>query len=221
MPTFTGTSREFKRYIGPRLRNYVQMLTKKHKASVGACEHCGAGEELEAAHVKDRDRNQIIDILLSAISTESVVTVELQQFEENFKSEHHPIEKAILILCRQCHKKYDTALYPDPPSTSKSPSILKPTVAIPEIERSGALLPITLEPPQSAEFKRQLLASRRAQITTFYNDGRIVHNPWDASKFAETSNVMGNLRSRPEFRKDAWQRSGIVKVHVRIVAKDA
>ncbi len=131
MPTFTGTSREFKRYIGPRLRNYVQMLTKKHKANVGACEHCGAGKELEAAHLKERDRNQII--LLSAISSESVVTVELQQFEESFKSEHHPVEKAILILCRQCHNKYDTAIYPAPPSTSKSPSIVKPAGAIPMI----------------------------------------------------------------------------------------
>ena len=33
MPTFTGTNREFKRYIGPRLRNLVQVITKKHKAA--------------------------------------------------------------------------------------------------------------------------------------------------------------------------------------------
>ena len=221
MPTFTGTSREFKRYVGPRLRNFVQMLTKKHKASVGACEHCTVGEDLESAHVRGRDRNQIIDLLLTAISTENVVTVDLLQFEKNFKVEHDPIEKAILILCRQCHKKYDTATYSAPPNAPKLSSIIEHKGTMPALETPGDLLPITLEPQQSAEFSRQLLTCRRAQITTFYNDGRVVHRPWDASKFSESSNVMGNLRSRPEFRKGAWQRSGVVKVHVRIVAQDA
>ena len=31
-----------------------------------------------------------------------------------------------------------------------------------------------------------------------------------------TSNVIGNLRSRPEFRSDAWQRNGIASVRVTI-----
>jgi hypothetical protein len=66
VPVFTGTNREFKRYIGPRLRNLVQMITKKHKATVAACEHCGVGEDLESAHIRGRDRNQIIDLLLAA-----------------------------------------------------------------------------------------------------------------------------------------------------------
>ena len=221
MPTFTGTSREFKRYVGPRLRNFVQMLTKKHKASVGACEHCTVGEDLESAHVRGRDRNQIIDLLLTAISTESVVAVDFQQFEKNFKLEHDPVEKAILILCRQCHKKYDSSTYSASPNAPKLPPIVGHEGAIPALETLGDLLPITLEPPQSAEFRRRLLACRRAQITTFYNDGRVEHYPWDASRFSETSSVMGNLRSRPEFRKGTWQRSGIVKVHVCIVPQDA
>ena len=221
MPTFTGTSREFKRYIGPRLRNFVQMITKKHKATVGACEHCGVSENLESAHVNGRDRNQIIDLLLAAISTESVITVELQQFERNFKFEHDPVEKAILILCRQCHKTYDVATYPTPPNGLDFPLVAGPVVANQATETPGGLLPITLEPSQSAEFRRQLLACRRAQITTFYNDGRVEHRPWDASNFSEASNVMGNLRSRPEFRQGAWQGSGVVKVHVRVVAQDA
>lgn len=219
MPTFTGTNPEFKRYIGPRLRNLVQMITKKHKAAVGACEHCGAAEELESAHVKGRDRNQIIDLLLSTVSTGSVVTVELRQFEENFRLEHDPVEKAMLILCRQCHKKYDTATLPNVPDPV--PIVGERAGAVPVIESPDSILPITLEPSQSVEFKRKLLACRRAQITTFYNDGRIEHRPWDASKFSGTSSVMGNLRSRSEFRQGAWQRSGIVKVHVSVVAGDA
>ncbi|MBK8744091.1 hypothetical protein [Propionivibrio sp.] len=220
MPIFTGTSQEFKRYVGPRLRNFVQMITKKHKAAVGACEHCGCGGQLESAHVKGRDRNQIIDLLLSAISTESVLTVELKQFEKNFKLEHDPVEKAILILCRECHMKYDTAIHSAPSSTVDFAPVAEHSGAVPVIESPDSILPITLEPSQSAEFKRQLLACRHAQITTFHNDGRVEHHPWDASRFSDTSNVMGNLRSRPEFRQGAWRQSGIVKVHVRIVARD-
>ena len=214
MPAFTGTNREFKRYIGPRLRNLVQMITKKHKAAVGACQHCGTGEELESAHVKGRDRNQIIDRLLSTGSPESVVTIELEQFEEKFKLEHDPVEKAILILCRQCHKKYDAAASPTVPDPAH------PNVA-PAIEPLGGFLPITLEPSPSAAFKRKLLACRHAQITTFYTDGRVEHRPWNASRFEETSDVMGNLRSRLEFRQGAWQRSGILKVHVSVVDSNA
>lgn len=203
MPIFTGTSQEFNRYAGPRLHNFVQMITKKHKAAVGACEHCGCGGQLESAHIKGRDRNQIIDLLLSAISTESVITVELKQFEKNFKLEHDPVEKAILILCRECHRKYDTVIYSAPPSTVDFAPVAEHSGAIAVIESPDSILPITLEPSQSAEFKRQQLACPHAQITTFYNDGRVEHHPWDASKFSATSNVVGNLRSRPEFRQGA------------------
>lgn len=218
MPTFTGTNREFKRYIGPRLRNFVQMITKKHKAAVGACEYCGVGDELESAHVKGRDRNQIIDLLISADSPDSVVTVDLQLFERRFKSEHDPVEKAILILCRRCHKKYDVAT--DCASTIGPIS----DAGISEKSLTGTvegLLPITLHPPQASEFKRQLLICRSAEISIYYRDGRVVNRPWDASKFLESSNLMGNLRSRPEFRQGAWQAAGVVKVDVRIVAADA
>lgn len=215
MPIFTGTRQEFKRYVGPRLRNFVQVITRKHKAAVGACEHCGCGGELESAHVKGRDRTQIIDLLLAAISTESVVTVDLKQFEKNFRLEHYPVEKAILILCRACHTQYDTV------TPAAQPPVGDPNAGAVRVTASpDGILPITLEPPESAEFKRQLLARRHAQITTFYSDRRVTHQPWDASRFTEASSVMGNLRSRPEFRPGAWRSSGIVKVHVRIVKQD-
>lgn len=221
MAIFTGTRQEFKRYFGPRLRNFVQMITKRHKAAVGACEHCGCGGELEAAHVKGRDRTQIIERLLSAISTESVITVELKEFEKNFKLEHQPVEKAILILCRECHSKYDTVISSATSSTADLRAVTEHSDAATVVESPDNILPITLEPPQSAEFKRQLLACRHAEITTFYNDGRVEHHPWDATRFSEGSNVMSNLRSRPEFRSGAWQQSGIVKVHVRIVVQNS
>src|SRR2546425_7263804 len=101
---FEGTLQEFKRYIGPCLRNVVQQMTKKHKAKVGACEHCGSSEKLESAHVHGRDRTDIIDLLLGTTDWDAEVIVDLQQFEAAFRAEHDPIEKAVLILCEGCHQ---------------------------------------------------------------------------------------------------------------------
>jgi len=210
LPDFTGTNPEFKRYIGPRLRNLVQMITKKHKATVAACEHCGVEDDLEAAHIRGRDRNQIIDLLMAANSSAQVVIVDLKKFETDFRREHDPVEKAILILCRRCHSKYDSGHQPAPLSGTMATSTKPMTVP----ESTQGMLPIILDPSPSAEFKRRLLTSRKAEIVIHYGDGRIDHRSWDALRFSENSNVMGNLRSRPEFRSGAWQAAGIVKVHV-------
>ena len=40
--------------------------------------------------------------------------------------------------------------------------------------------------------------------------------PWNARRMSPTSNVIGNLRSRPEFRSNAWQNNGIASVRVTI-----
>lgn len=77
-------------------------------------------------------------------------------------------------------------------------------------------LPITLDPELEEDFKRKLLRVRRAIITTHYRDGHVVPRAWIANNFSETSSVMGNLRSRPEFRTPAWQNAGISRVEVRI-----
>ena len=108
MASFVGTNKEFRRYIGPRLRNLVQQITKNHKAEVSACEHCGTKDNLESAHVHGRDRNEIIDLVLDENTHNGIATVDIGMFEERFKEEHHPLEKSILILCRSCHKKYDS-----------------------------------------------------------------------------------------------------------------
>lgn len=216
MANFTGTRQEFKRYIGPRLRNFVQVVTRKHRRAVGACEYCGDGTELQSAHVRGRDRSQIIDLLLSAISEEHLVSVDLEQFERSFRSEHYPVEKAILILCRKCHIKYDSVDTSNSPPTQDTAKVAKHFGDTTTIDFQEGILPITLEPSQLVEFKRELLTCRRAGISVFYSDGRVEHRIWDASKFSESSNVMQNLRSRPELRQGVWRKSGIVKVHVRI-----
>ncbi len=98
MAVFSGNHKEFRRYIGPRLRNLVQQLTKKHKAQISACQHCAAKENLESAHVHGRDRNDIIELILSQESIDGFVSVDIQKFEERFVEEHQPLEKSILIL---------------------------------------------------------------------------------------------------------------------------
>lgn len=206
--TFIGTNSEFRRYIGPRLRNLVQQITKNHKADVAACEHCGNSGNLESAHVRGRERNAIIDLVSSGYTANELITIDLAVFEEKFKTEHEPIERSILILCRPCHIKYDSiGQHGEKMATSSSPCLVK----------SNDLLPITLSPSDPANFKKELLVSKKAEILSYYSDGRIEVQPWNASRFSVFSNVMGNLRSRPEFRSGNWQSRGMVKVHVNVI----
>jgi len=219
MASFIGTNKEFRRYIGPHLRNLVQQITKNHKATVGACEHCGTKDNLESAHVEGRDRNQLIDLVLTESTNNNIITVELSTFEDKFKKEHDPIEKCILILCRSCHRKYDskqtisTIVAPENLLNLKNTQVLTQN-----INKSGTL-PIILEPSDANIFKQELLLSKQAEIKTYYTDGNIITKCWDASKFTISSNVIGNLRSRPEYRSGNWQSHGISKVHVCVIKK--
>ena len=77
-------------------------------------------------------------------------------------------------------------------------------------------LPIKLVPENSKEFKNALLQTKKAWIEVTYNDGHKEVKDWDASRMTSSSNVMGNLRSRPDFRAGAWQSKGIVSVRVSI-----
>jgi len=99
----------------------------------------------------------------------------------------------------------------------ESPRIVTKEYAQPkEHVYSSTVLPIVLNPNDEATFKRKLLLVRRAFITTIYADGREEKKPWNAMHFRETSGVIGNLRSRPEFRNGEWQKRGIIKVFVSI-----
>lgn len=84
------------------------------------------------------------------------------------------------------------------------------------IDYSNGTLPIELKPSSEFDFKRRLLLTKTAYITTFYKNGTNIQKVWNAHQFKETSNVIGNLRSRPEFRNGEWQKLGIEKVLVTI-----
>lgn len=84
------------------------------------------------------------------------------------------------------------------------------------VDYSNGILPIELKPSTESDFKRRLLLTKTAYITIFYKDGTSKQKVWNANRFRESSGVLGNLRSRPEFRNGKWQKLGIEKVLVSI-----
>ena len=80
----------------------------------------------------------------------------------------------------------------------------------------GPTLPITLEPADSGDFLAALLRTKVAWIEESYTDGRKEVRRWDADRMGPSSNVIGNLRSRQEYRQGAWQRNGISSLRVTI-----
>jgi alkylated DNA nucleotide flippase Atl1 len=88
-----------------------------------------------------------------------------------------------------------------------------------EITESSDHLPINLIPSDPNTFKQHLLHTRVAEIMITYRDGRVERRIWNAPNFRTSSNVIGNLRSRPEFRAGQWQAEGIAKVTVTVLQK--
>lgn len=84
------------------------------------------------------------------------------------------------------------------------------------IHHSSGILPIELNPSTEEAFKRRLLLTKTAYITIFYKNGTTKQKTWNAHLFRESSGVLGNLRSRPQFRNGEWQKLGIEKVLVSI-----
>ncbi|MCY3991925.1 MAG: hypothetical protein OXF50_11955 [Caldilineaceae bacterium] len=80
----------------------------------------------------------------------------------------------------------------------------------------GSPLPITLDPPNSADFLDALLRTKEAWIEESHSDGHKEVHPWHASRMQPSSSVKGNLRSRPRYRRGAWQQLGILSIHVTI-----
>ena len=79
-----------------------------------------------------------------------------------------------------------------------------------------APLPIALNPSPVRVFKDALLRRKQAWIVETYMDGSEKARLWNAERITQSSDIIGNLRSRPEFRPGAWQRNGIVSVLVSI-----
>jgi hypothetical protein len=81
----------------------------------------------------------------------------------------------------------------------------------------SASLPIELIPNDSEDFLQLLLKTKEAEIITYYQNGTKDSKIWNASKMTSESNVIHNLRSRPEFRNPSWQKANIIKVVVEVI----
>ena len=101
----------------------------------------------------------------------------------------------------------------------ESPGVVATSISA-KGRQPGAALPITLYPPNSDDFLSALLRTKEAWIEVLYQDGTREVRQWKATQMKPTSNVIGNLRSRPEFRNDAWQKLGIAAVRASIEHPD-
>jgi hypothetical protein len=212
MPQFQGTTKEFHRYIGPRIRNFVQSITKGYRKDLGKCEEegCEATEKLEAAHIHGRERPTLIMKALEGFILEDNIDVDLKTFEIRFKELHYPLNETIKILCERCHRKYD----------SKNASYVRPELKIEKTEPEkveSKTLPIELDPCDKEVFREAILRTKKAKIIVRYDDGEPKEIDWNAANLNNQSNIFGNLRSRPEFRQGNWQENGIVSVLVKVV----
>jgi hypothetical protein len=102
-------------------------------------------------------------------------------------------------------KKYNNSIEKDAEQLIKSYVLQKESV-----------LPIELIPNNIEVFLETLLKTKKATISIFYKNGKQVDKTWNASRMNAESNVIHNLRSRPEFRNPNWQKANIVKVVVEV-----
>jgi hypothetical protein len=211
MAVFVGTIKEFKKYLGARVRNIVNAETRDYRQDIGKCEHCSSTDSLESAHISGRGRLMIIEEILKDHTYDSQVNINLEQFEVSLRDKHYPLNESIKVLCRKCHTEYDKAQ-----ATTSDAEI---PLQVPELTESGAeTLEISLDPQNVDDFRRALIESRRATIITFYKNGETKRSEWNAEQIGPDSNIFGNLRSRREFRNGNWQQRGIAKVQVKVLA---
>ena len=107
---FRGGMTDFKNYIGPFCRNYVNLITKKERDKQGGvCQYCHQKSTLQSAHLDGRERVTIIEYLLNSYykKGDDYFEVDLKNFEERFKEEQTPVNLHFFFLCSKCHTSYD------------------------------------------------------------------------------------------------------------------
>ena len=76
------------------------------------------------------------------------------------------------------------------------------------------VLPIALDPSPAQAFREALMRDKRAWIVENHRDGRTIVRRWEAGNPTAKSNVIGNLQSRPRYRKGAWKQLRIQSLSV-------
>ena len=122
--------------------------------------------------------------------------------------------RSIDALCR-VNRQYLASLLPEDVDDGLGGDP-EPSGLIPGNPARGDTLPITLDPPTATAFKDALLRKREARIFEIHRDGRTIERRWNASNMSESSNAVGNLRSRPRYRRGAWKPLGIQSLTVSV-----
>jgi hypothetical protein len=111
MAKFVGTTQEFHHFIGPKIRNAINGITRGHRSQRGGiCEMCQGKAELQSAHVHGRDRRSIIEKELQEYQDEQGnISCVLEEIELRILKAHLPLDSTFKFVCQACHKAYDSA----------------------------------------------------------------------------------------------------------------
>jgi hypothetical protein len=109
MAIFEGTIQEFHHFLGPRVRNAINGLTKNYRNQKnGICEQCGEKDELHSAHVYGQGRRLIIEQVLASNLIDEKIKCDIGTIEKKILDAHLPIEKTFKFLCHACHVAYNS-----------------------------------------------------------------------------------------------------------------
>jgi len=109
-PFFIGNMKAFKTYVAAGYRNKVNSWAKNERERQhGICECCGRKRELQSAH---REGMEFKDIIVKILDSkykikDNLYKVALDDFENEFREAHEPIQEIFFFLCVECHNKYD------------------------------------------------------------------------------------------------------------------
>ena len=107
---YVGGFEEFKRYVGPKCRNEVNIFCKSEREKHnGICEYCGQKAVLQSAHITERPLiiKDILDQNYQLVKGVDSYEVPLEEFFAKFKEAHMPIPDHIFFLCKNCHDGLD------------------------------------------------------------------------------------------------------------------
>jgi len=211
MAKFTGNIDEFKKYMSGYCRNTVQILSKKYTKDIGKCENveCTNKKDLQAAHSKKSDRQNIINDAIKASTSNYSQTedleIDLTEFEKYFIEAHQPICDVVYILCRKCHTAYDHDLLSD----KNFKKVLSKRIL------DGTLL-IELKPKYAPTFKKAFLEKKKAYIYKFTSEGNSECVEWNTKRFSKDSDLWNNIRSQPDLRRERWEEDKLTNVLISI-----
>ena len=170
---------------GQAVRDAEDLVESQHRAET-------IGQAIAAAWTQILEPPDELLVDLISVTTERIC---------GFKPEPELVEQ---FLARRAHAL--TNALEGSPSQVVSRETNAPSARRTPSQGRGPTLPIILDPQNSADFLDALLRTREAWIEVSYSDGRKEVRRWDASRMSASSNVIGNLRSRPEFRSGTWQK---------------